>query len=307
VPELSGNNPEKRRAPPDASLSDIASRQHGVVTVAQLRVAGFDDEAIGYRSRAGRLHRLHRGVYAVGYRRVTRNGWYLAAVLALGPDATLSHWSAAALWGLVDHRDGAVDVTVARNVRSRRGLRVHSVRHLPPGDRTRTLGIAVTTVPRTLLDLTDVANDRVLRRAVNEAFVRRRADEAAVHARLGRAAGRRNASRLADLLSPGPARTRSELEDRFLDLVRAHGLPRPQVNVPLENLPEPVEVDFLFPDRALVVETDGARFHDNPVARARDARRQAMLEAAGYRVVRVTWRQLTERRAETARRLRHAL
>ena len=169
------------------------------------------------------------------------------------------------------------------------------MRRLDPLDRTREAGIPVTTVPRTLLDLADVVGEDRLRRAVREAFVRRRVDERRLRAAVERGNGRRGARRLAALLADGPTATRSELEDRFLELLRAHGLPRP------------VEADFLFADARLVVETDGARFHDNRIAREADAMRQAMLEAAGYRVLRVTWRQVTREPQQTARRVRAAL
>ncbi|HUB77054.1 MAG TPA: DUF559 domain-containing protein [Solirubrobacteraceae bacterium] len=181
------------------------------------------------------------------------------------------------------------------------------MRRLDPLDRTREAGIPVTTVPRTLLDLADVVGEDRLRRAVREAFVRRRVDERRLRAAVERGNGRRGARRLAALLADGPTATRSELEDRFLELLRAHGLPRPGVNVRLGGLPRPVEADFLFADARLVVETDGARFHDNRIAREADAMRQAMLEAAGYRVLRVTWRQVTREPQQTARRVRAAL
>jgi hypothetical protein len=291
------------RTRPDADLVSTAERQHGIVTIGQLRAAGLADCDVTHRVRTARLHRLRRGVYAVGHTSVSREGRVLAAVLAVGDDAVASHTSAAALWGVLDERPGPVHVTVARRVGGRRGIRVHPVRRLRPG-----IGLgsakSPSPPPRTLLDLADVAGERTLRRAVRQALVQRQVDERALHGQLARARGRHGARRLAALIADGPAPTRSELEDRTLELLRTHGLPRPVVNARLTGLPRPVEVDFLFVEHALVIEADGARYHDNRIAREDDAACQAMLEAAGYRVVRVTWVQVTRETAQTVRRLR---
>ena len=307
VTALSPDPSEKVRSPPDALLAGIARRQHGVVTVPQLRACGLGDSAIGHRAQVGRLHRLHRGVYAVGHAGVSEQGRYLAAILAVGHGAVLSHRSAAALWGLVRSRPGAADVTVAVCIHSRRGIRVHAVRHIDAREQTRIERVPVTTVARTLLDLADVLSPGALRRVVREAYAQQRVDEQQLWAVLSRANGRHGAPRLSALIAPGLVATRSELEDRMLDLVQAYGLPRPLVNARLADLPRGVEVDFLFPDARLVVEADGARFHDNRLARESDVARQAMLEAAGYRVLRVTWTQVTQQARETARRLQRAL
>lgn len=307
VTDLSSDELQERRSPTDVLLAKLACRQHGVVTVRQLRACGLGDTAISHRVRAGRLHRLHRGVYAVGHAAVSWRGRYLAAVLAVGPHAVLSHRSAAVVWGLVEVRPRLTDVTVARAARSRRGIRVHDVRRLDARDWTRAHGIPVTTVARTLLDLADVLGPGALRRVVREAYAQRRVDERQLHAMLIRARGRHGAPRLEALVAPGPVATRSELEDRLLDLVLASGLPRPLVNAGLEGLPRRVEVDFLFAEAGLVVEADGARYHENRVARDADVARQAMLEAAGYRVLRVNWKQVTRQQDETVRRLRRAL
>jgi very-short-patch-repair endonuclease len=301
------NYSAQRQPPLDARLAQTASRQHGVVARAQLLALGMDRNAIAYRRRVGRLHALHRGVYAVGHPRLSPEGRFMAAVLAAGPGAVLSHRSAGVLWGLLANRDDAVDVTVVRQLHQRRGVRVHRVRSLAPADRTREAGIPVTTVARTLLDLADVADERTLRRAARQAYVDRRVDEATLTRQLARAPGRRGAPHLKALLGPGAAPTRSELEDRLLALLREHGLPQPAVNVAPPGLQRHVEVDFLFEEPRVVVEADGARYHDDPLARHHDAERQAMLEAAGYRVLRVTWDQVTRRADETVNRLGAAL
>ena len=307
VSNVAPNISAQRSTLVDIQLAELARRQHGVVTIDQIRELGLRTSAIGHRARTGRLHRLHRGVYAVGHRALTDEGRFLAAVLAIGPSAVLSHRAAAALWRLVDADRGDVDVTVPHRARHQVGIRVHETRRLDLGDRLRLAGIPVTTVPRTLLDLAGVADDRLLRRAVREAYVQRRVDDAALLACVAGAGRRRGARRLAALVRPGRTGTRSELEDRLLALPLARGLPAPRVNVRLGGLPEAVEVDLLFPQARLVVEADGARYHDNPVARRSDAARQAMLEEAGYRVLRVSWSQVTRRPDETVRRLRRAL
>jgi predicted transcriptional regulator of viral defense system len=287
-------------------VARLAARQHGVVALWQLRALGLAAHEIKYKVRAGRMHPMRRGVYAVGHAGVSWEGRCLAAVLAIGDGAVASHMSAAALWGVLDERPGPIDVAVARRVRSSRGIRVHSVRCLPRADTAKISGVPVTTVPRTLLDLADVAPERTLRRAVRQAAVHHQVDERALRGQLQRAQGRHGAPRLAALIADGPAPTRSELEDRTLELLRTHGFPRPVVNATLAGLARRVEVDFLFAEHGLIVEADGARYHDNRIARQDDAARQAMLEAAGYRVVRVTWAQITRETAQTVSRLRRA-
>lgn len=308
VTDVSSPPGQKRRSPSDLPLAKLAARQHGVVTVQQLREFGLGDSGIAKRVRTGRLHRVHRGVYSVGHDALPQRGRYLAAVLALGPGAALSHWSAAALWGLVDDVDAhPIDVTVAHDARARWGIRVHTVGCLPARDRRRVGGISVTAVARTLLDLADVVTPQVLRRALREAYVKRLTSEPQLSSVISGARGRHGAPRLAALISPGLVATRSELEDRVLDLLRSNGLPRPLVNARLAGLPRRVEVDFLFAEARLIVEADGARYHDNRLAREADASRQAMLEAAGYRVLRVTWSQVVREADDTVRRLRAAV
>jgi very-short-patch-repair endonuclease len=273
----------------------------------QLRAFGVGRGAIAYRVRVGRLHVFLTGVYSVGHGAVTREGRFIGSVLWAGDGAALSHFSAAALWGLIRDVDLPVDVTVARAIRATRGVRVHRTRRLAPKERTTHLRIPVTTVPRTLLDLADVAYDRLLTRAVREAFVQDLATERDLEAQLARSHGRRGAPRLAALIADGPDRTHSVLEDCLRDLLREHDLPTPLMNVVPPGLPRRIKVDFLFPDQRVVIECDGARYHDNRLARRDDAEKQAILEAAGYRVIRVTWDQVTRRPAETVARIRAAL
>ncbi len=293
----------------DDLIAATARRQHGVITHTQLCGLGLTGPAIAYRLRVGRLHRMHRGVYAVGHPALSTTGRYLAAVVAIGPGAVLSHVAAAELWGVLQPgARRAVDVTVARHLAHRAGIRVHCVRAVNDDDRTRLEGIPITTPQRTLLDLAATgASEWTLRRAVGEAEVQRRASARSLIEAIERAGPRAGSARLGAIVRPGPAPTRSVLEDRTLAFLEAHGFPRPQVNVRLAVLGGEVEADFLYPEQRLVIETDGARFHDHSLARERDAKRQARIEAAGYRVLRLTWQQLTGDGLQTVTRLRAAL
>jgi very-short-patch-repair endonuclease len=293
-------------------VAATAARQHGLVTTAQLRAAGIAPDTITAWVRCGRLHRVHRCVYAVGHRALGDKGWLLAAVLAVGADAAVSHLSAGRLWGVVRDRinvpRSAVDVISPRRVRRRPDIRTHYAPVLDRADRMLFGRIPVTTPERTLLDLAGLLPEDRLRRAVRQAEVERLVNRRDLQFQLSRApAGCRGAGRLAAVIAIGPAPTRSELEDRTLDLLQRNGFPRPQVNVRVRTLRRSFEVDFLFCDLRLVVEADGDRYHGTRLAREADAQRQADLEAAGYRVVRLNWRQVTREEDETVRRLRRVV
>jgi hypothetical protein len=294
------NSSPKRQAPPDRRIAGLAARRHNVVTIGELRGVGLDDGEIKYRLRVGRLHQQHRGVYSVGTSSLTLHGRFLAAVLALGKGAVLSHRSAAALWGLRRLRgsEEEVDVSVARALKKRPGIRPRFMQSLDPADVTARDGIPVTTVARTLLDLADDVPLRQVRRATNEALVQRRITVPLLYRQLGKASGRRGATAFHSLIADA-APTRSELEDVTLEFLARHGLPRPGTNVEVAGW----EVDFFFPELRLVIEADSERFHDNALARAQDARKEASLEAHGYRVVRLRWSDVTRDERRTARRL----
>lgn len=266
----------------DQRLAQLARAQHGVVSVGQLHELGFHRNAIARPVRAGRLHRLHVGVYAVGHTVLNRNARYLAAVLAAGDGAVLSHRSAAVLWGI--HRSNAakIDVTVPRTCgfRSTRTIAVHRPR-LPPAHTTHA-GIRVTTPGRTLQDLATAVPRRTLEKAAEMAEALR------LHVEL-------------DPDHPGAARldavlehhdldhtTRSPLEDDFLVRCDRHGIPRPLVNTYVEGF----EVDFVWPEARLIVETDSRTHHGTAAAFERDRARDARLTAAGWRVVRFTRRRV---------------
>jgi predicted transcriptional regulator of viral defense system len=218
VLDLGVNNRAEGQTP-DARVARLAQRQHGIVTARQLRTLGISTAALKYRIRVGRLHPIHRGVYAVGHRNLSEKALFIAAVAAIGADAALSHVSAAALWSMT--RSGRdVDVTTTRSVKARKGIRLHVVRALPPTDVTRRHGIPVTTPARTILDVADVFDDRKLARTVHEGEVQRMVTNAALRAQLRRSPGRRGATKLAAIVDEGPIRTRSELEEATYYLLR---------------------------------------------------------------------------------------
>jgi predicted transcriptional regulator of viral defense system len=248
---------EGRTRRPDRAVAALAARQHGVVSRAQLRALGLGDDGIDHRLAAGRLFAVRRGVYAVGHRRLAREGRWMACVLAAGRDAVLSHGSAAALWGIRRAAPETIDVTTPRRLHRRAGLQPHRAL-LAPDEVTRQDGIPVTTAARTLLDLAAVLTPARLERAVEAAEGLRLADSVSLAALLGRYPRRRGSVALTRILgAQGTGMTRSELEDRFLDLLANRRLPRPQVNARLG----PFEVDCLWPEAGLVAELDGRTFH----------------------------------------------
>jgi very-short-patch-repair endonuclease len=231
----------------------------------------------------------------------------MAAVLSCGPDAVLSHRSAAALWGLRSTSRADIDVTApGRSRRGRAGITLHLVRRLEPGDRERHGGIPVTSVARTLLDLAEVVRPRARARAFEEAERLRLLDLRAVGRLLERSNGRRGVGRLRRLAREyrdEPAPTRSDFERDFLDLCREHGLPRPTSNVQLGEY----EIDMLWSRQRLAVELDSRGFHQTRAAFERDRLRDADLQLAGYRVVRITHRRFTREPAAVAEMLRRML
>jgi very-short-patch-repair endonuclease len=265
--------------PIERRLGELARRQHGVVTHTQLLRLGMSGSAIGVWAKRGRLLRVHRGVYAVGHLALTRNGWFMAAVLAAGDGAALSHFSAAVVWRLLDDRGQLIHVT-AEGRRRVKGVVVH--RSPLQGERVRRQGIVVTTPARTLVDLADVVKKRrTLERAFDEAEYLR-LDWQSARARQGRKGSGRLSSVLA-VHEPGSTRTLSELEERFLEFCEDHRFPRPAVNCSIEGY----LCDFVWRQERLIVETDGARAHGTGRARRRDPVRDADLQIAGWRVMRV--------------------
>ena len=278
------------------ALARLAMRQHGVVAAGQLRHLGLSQNVVGKWARKGRLLRVHRGVYAVGHGRLTREGRWMAAVLAYGPKAVLSHRSAGALWGLRSDNRARTDVSLpSRSARSRPGIDVHRSGTLTPTDCTIHDGIPCTTLARALLDLAEVVYPRDLERVIEQAEVLRLFDLRAVDEVLARANGRRGAGVLRTVLAglEQPALTDTELEERFLALCQAASLPRPEVNewLDIDDLPA-VKADFLWRAERLVIETDGWESHGTRQAFERDRRRDERLKLAGYEPLRFTWRRI---------------
>jgi very-short-patch-repair endonuclease len=298
---------ERDRPPPDAALAELARRQWGVVSVEQLRALGFGRSAVTRRVRAGRLHRLYLGVYAVGHVHLGREGRRLAAVLACGEGAVLSHRSAAAHWGLLQTSQARVDVTARRGRRQVEGIRLHWSRSLAAQDTTTRQGIPITSIARTLLDLAATVRPDRLERALAQAERLQLYDHTAIGDVLSRSNGHRGRAALARATAREPRLTRSELEAIFLRLVRQAGLPEPQSNLPLAAIDHPrLEPDFYWPTHRLVVETDGWETHGTRAAFQTDRRRDAALVAAGWRVMRFTYDDVVREGSTVVRRLRAA-
>jgi very-short-patch-repair endonuclease len=298
---LEGNSYPQVATPPghDREIAQIAAEQHGIVTRRQLIGLGVSADEIAYRRRIGRLHLLYRGVYAVGHRPPSPHARAIAAVFACGPTAVLSHRSAAALWGIGRWRRD-IDVT-ARGNHARRGVTLHRSRTLEPQDVTHHHGIPVTTPARTLLDLADVLDDAALTRAVNEARLQRQLSLPDLAALLIRSPGRAT-TRLRPHVEHATQPTRSHFEDAFLVFAERYGLPRPEVNQQIAGY----EVDMLWRDQRVIVELDGWAYHDERTRFEHDRDKDAALLAAGFPVVRITWRRFTETPGREARRL-HAM
>ena len=286
---------------PDVRVSRLAAAHWGVLSLDELRSCGLSRDAVESRVRNGHLHPLYRGVYAVGHAKLTREAAFLAAVKACGPTAVLSHYTAAAHYGLVHWDDRYPEVTT-RSVRAHTGIRVH--RTTTP-DRTHHKGIPITTPARTLIDLAATLDYDALRRTVREAQ-RHLTTIPQILDTLDHLGPRRGTAKLTRILATGHAPTRSELEDAVLDLLLGAGFAPPQVNVPLSLDGRTIVPDFRWPTRHLIVEADGAAWHDDRLTREDDAEKQAILEAHGERVIRVTWTQAVTQRRQTIQRIRAA-
>jgi very-short-patch-repair endonuclease len=277
-------------------IAGFAERQHGNVTLLQLQLLGLGRSGVSRRAKNGRLYRVHRCVYAVGRPDLTQRGHWMAAVLACGPKAVLSHRSAAALHGIRRDNRAKTDVTLpTRSARSRPTIDVHTSVTLEAADITSVDRIPCTTVARTLIDLGDIVDRRAIERAVDQAEVLRVFDGKAVHEALARAGPRRGAGVLRAVLESyqEPTLTDREMEERFLALCRRAALPSPAVNTWI-TLGDGVsyKADFLWRGHMLVVETDSRGFHSHRAAFENDRLRDQRLTLAGFTVVRFTWRQI---------------
>lgn len=298
----------------DQGLARTAGAQNGVVSLTQLRDLGISRHAAKHRVGAGRLHRVHRGVYAVGHEAIGRHGRLLAAVLACGEGSVISHGTAAALWGLCDRMPELVDVTVpCETGRKVDGIQARRCRYPDDEEMFVHEGVPCTTPSRTLVDLAGVLGAPLMRRVVERTAVLKLLDIDALDAAIQRAKGRPGMPALRAILidwrpiALDPPRLRSDFEARVLSLIAERDLPRPKCNQVVSANGYRIEVDFLWEEQRLVVEADGRGFHDSRVAFERDRRRDQNLGLAGYRVVRFTWNQVTREPEATARILRRLL
>lgn len=272
-------------------IATLAEQQHGIVARWQLEALGVRAGAIQRRIEGARLHRVFRGAFAVGHPLLSERGRWMAAVLASGPAAALSHRSGGALWDVAPYAGIRIEVTVSGSRRAGPAAIVVHGGRLGESDVEVRDGIPVTSLARTLFDLAEVVDPTRLRRAFERAERLGLLDLAAIAEVAARSPGRRALKPIRALLAeltPAPA-TRSELERRFLELCEGAGLPAPAVNVAVAGF----EVDTLWVPERVIVELDGFEFHRSRDAFERDRARDSALQAAGYRVLRVTFRRIS--------------
>jgi very-short-patch-repair endonuclease len=264
----------------------LARAQHWVLTRADLDALGFSDAAVEHRVATGRLHPIARGIYAVGRAELSRRGEWIAAVLACGRGAVLSHCSAAELWGIGFEEKGRIDVTIRRRSRlERAGVRFHCRPKLPESGVVSRFGIPVTDPVQTLIDLATELKPMRLERAVNQADVHDLVDPETLRTALDGYVGMPGVKKLRTMLDRHTFRlSDSDLEILFRPLARAAAFPPPLS----KHWVLGYEVDFWFPDLGLVVETDGLRYHRTPAQQARMVKRDQTHSSAGLRVLRFT-------------------
>lgn len=272
---------------------------------------GWSEEEIKWRLHAGRLHRLHAGVYSLTPRQlVSRQGWWMAAVLASGPGALLSHWSAASLWLVRPNSRSRIDVTVPHRSRSSKAIYRH-ISHVPPDERTEKEGIPVTSVHRTIFDLAAAVSVDEVVAMIKEAEYLNLWDRLSLWDLLERYPNKRGSKKLRfslERITEEPTgRKRSRLEERFAPFLRRHHLPLPRFNdwIPLD--PKPYRVDCHWPETRLIVELDGWEGHGTRSAFQDDRARDRALRVAGYSVIRLTWAQLNSEPEAIASDLRALL
>jgi very-short-patch-repair endonuclease len=282
----------------------MAGRQHGIVARRQLLALGFNSREIEHRVARGRLHLVMRGVYVVGWPRLTQKQRWMAAVLACGDGAMLSHQSAAVLWGISTKSSGEIDVSVRRRARLRRpGIRIRACGGLGDADISSRDGIPVTGVVRTLIDIATELGSVAVERAVNEADKLDLVDPEALRSALEGHAGERGVRVLRTLLDARTFRlSDSDLEIAFRPIAANAGLPPPLT----KQIVNGFEVDFFFPELALVVETDGLRYHRTPSAQARDTRRDRAHLLAGMTPLRFTHYEVKHESAKVRQELERA-
>ena len=266
-----------------------------MVSRGQLLALGVTRPGVDAWVRRGRLRAVHRGVYVVGGAVLPREGRWLAAVMACGPRAVLSHVSAAVHWNLLQYEPPRPEVTAPASRRGVPGIRLHRSRSLDAQDTTNHQGIPTTTVHRTLLDIAAQVPTHHLERALAQAERLQLYDHRAITETIARANGHRGTKTLSTAIADDPQFTRGELEALMNRLASDHGLPQPKSNYALDAPDHPgLEADFYFPAYRLVIETDGWETHKTRRAFEADRAKDAALTAAGYTVVRFTYRQLRD-------------
>jgi len=295
-------------------VAEVATAQGGVVSLDQLKQEGVSSKVAADRGRDGSYHRIHRGVYTVGHRSISRHTHLRAAVLACGEGAVVSHGTAAAFHGLWDKFPALIDVTVPVEAgRKIDGIRCRRCRYPEPEEVEVSYGVVVTTVARTLVDLAGMVGMKTLRKTVGRAAMLRKLDLQAVDLAIHNAKRRRGLKALELALIPYRTKdgkvpdVRSDFETLVLPELVDMGLTRPGCNVGLHVEGERFLVDFLWEQARVIVETDGRETHETPTAFQSDRRRDQFLAAAGYRVLRVTWNQIHGEREAVLRRISQAL
>ena len=294
----------------DVGIAEVAGRQHGVVSRSQLGRLGLSEDAINRRLRLGRLHRVHLGVYAVGHKVISQEGWWMAGVLACGHESVLSHRSAAALWGIRSSAGEVVHVTLRRKSRTSRIIRRHFAL-LPEDEVTVHEGIPTTTVPRTVLDFAATTSIDDVEVAIRQVEFLRLYDPLSLLDLIERYPGRRGTAGVRVALTRIEAlpagRVRSPLETKFLPFLRRHRLPRPRLNDWIMVGEKRFQVDCHWVDTGEIVELDSWQAHGTRSGFREDRARDRALRAAGYGVTRISWSQLDDEPEAIASDLRRLL
>jgi very-short-patch-repair endonuclease len=297
VPHIGVFTRTRETVPEESQIARLAEGRHGIVSRRQLLELGFSRREIEARINARRLNPLHPGVYAVGHRVIPRQGRWMAAVLASGSEAVLSHWSAAALWMLRPNSRERIDVTVSHRSRSSPLICRH-VSEVPADERTIEDSIPVTSVPRTIFDLAATEDAETIQNLLRESEFLQLSDRLSLPDLLERYPRRRGVRKvrlaLERLKEEPDGRKRSALEERFGPFLRRHRLPLPRFNDQILIGGKRYEVDCHWPEQRQIVELDGWQGHRTRTAFREDRARDRRLRVAGYSVTRLTWNQLDD-------------